>query len=429
MNSMILLNKFSRGMVWNGIFYTIYKTLFLALSFTLYYKLSTDNFSTWGMINSSIFILLLWLNCGFKKSIPRYCPAFSKDKTVHKLFVKGLILFQSILLTFIGLPLLGWGISKFPHFISFKWYAFGIFVAEGMVTLLRLIYHAHFWQKQFNLLQTCCLLVEMMSNFYFIFYATSEIVLIQFIFITKIISGIFITGISIIILPSLYRDKFYPGSQKINIKKTIIDFVIHSFMMWATSFVKSLSERNILFPYLTLVLGPAIANLFKVAQDGALFFQRIALKTIGVTDTSLLSHIEEENKSTKIFKHAFLDLFKKVFLLCLPLLILTIIVVCYPIYFSLNHEIISLFALFSIGYLLEIVLSPFERVLETKREYKWLWLAYTPYLIYMIMSFTFIAVQRFSLVKFVALLQIFRFSGSFLMTIFSHKKYRLFSIH
>ncbi len=235
------------------------------------------------------------------------------------------------------------------------------------------------------------------------------------------------TILSLAMLPQLYKDRTYPGIEQIDIGKTTKDFIIHSLTMWATTICKSLSERNILVPYLTFTAGPASANLFKVAQDGALLFQRIVLKTIGVTDTSLFSHLEEENKSSQFFKKAFVQFLKKITLLCVGTFILVILCTRYTTHIIQNIDLIKIFIIAIAGYAFEIILSPYERVLETKREYKLIWLCKTPYLMSMLTTFIFFAPGRFSLAFFFFIVQITRFSEALLIAHVTTKKYQLSS--
>lgn len=282
MKTQTLLGKFSRGLVWNGLFYTVYKILSVGLSFALYHHLQPEEFSAWAMVHSLVFILLLWLDCGFRKSIPRYCPAFAKNKKTHRAFIQGLIIFQSILLITLGIPLLGYGLTWLTYLAPLTWYAFGIFFIEGMVALLRLVYHAHFWQKEFNLVHTACVTFEMMVNFYAIHQGLAGLGLIQFLLMTKIISGATVIGASFFMLHKLYKDKSYPGTQTINMPATTRKFIMHSGVMWAGAVVKSFSERNVLFPYLTIIIGSSSANLFKVVHDAALFFKEPHLKQLAL---------------------------------------------------------------------------------------------------------------------------------------------------
>ena len=99
MNNTTVFSKFSQGVNWNGIFYSTYKTFTTILSFLLFKFLITQDFSIWANINSVIFLLLLWLDFGFRKSIPRYLPEFAKNREAHKRFIQYILYFQfSILL-------------------------------------------------------------------------------------------------------------------------------------------------------------------------------------------------------------------------------------------------------------------------------------------------------------------------------------------
>jgi hypothetical protein len=148
--------------------------------------------------------------------------------------------------------------------------------------------------------------------------------------------------------------------------------------MWVTTTLKSLSERNFLVPLIMHTLGAQAGGIFKVANDGALIFYRVVLKTIGSTDTALLAHVEEEQKNS--MNNAFKQLTIRVAALCLPLL--GIVGLC-----SFNHAsaigtsaIFHLFILMTIAYLVETLLHPYERVLEVKRAYAYIAIAYIPYI-------------------------------------------------
>ncbi len=428
MNTNVLLNKFSQGLVWNGIFYSIYKILCILLSFTLYTKLSTSDYSSWAAVNSVVFLVLLWIDCGLRKSIPRYCPVFAKNKINHEQFISWLITFQVALLTLIGAPIL-WYTASYSRLAfsvgGLKYYALMLFATEGMVGLLRLVYDAHFWQKQFNLLYTCVVLLEMITNFWFIYWAPADQQLVQIILVTKMTAGLIFIPISIVLLFNLSQGKDYQGHKIIDTTKTIHDFFVHSGVMWMSTNIKSFSERNVLFPYLTVMIGPAAANAFKVTYEGALFFHRMALKTIGATDTSVLSYVEEEHKSPEELQQVFTALVKKIITLCFPLLILSFFFLSFraPTYHENTHLII--FCIVIVGYLFETLLSPYERVLETKRDYKLLWLSYIPYVAVMFCLFFFNIIGYASLITFMATIHIVRITGSLLLLYFARKKYKL----
>jgi hypothetical protein len=420
MNSTKLFSKFTDAIQWNSFFYVIYKICYVTLSFTLYYRLSPSLFSAWALGNSLVFLILLWLDCGFRKSVPRYCPEFAKNKIIHKNFIYLILTVQGVVLL-AALPIL-WFV--FPYFITYKVlisYTLAMFTINGISELLRIIYHAHFWQKQFNILHTVCVLAEMALNFFFIAWYAPTVTLIKYLFLSKILSGGAIIAGSITMLPSLLKDTTYPGAMRINTKVQTRAFIEHSIVMWATTFIKSLSERNFLFPFLTQSIGAPSANLFKVAHDGALFFQRISIRILGTSDTALLSHVQVYNDTTQLYKKAFTRLLKTVAGLCIPLLYIGVLVFLKR-HQSIDQNILSIFFVVAIGYMLEVFLSPYERILEVKRRYLLLWYSYTPYAIGLTYLLVFTQ-QNFSLFWFVVSMHTFRLSGSLLMTYFAQKYY------
>ncbi|NBP16146.1 hypothetical protein EBU95_17470 [bacterium] len=425
MNNKILLNKFTSGLFWNGIFYIVYKILFLSLSITLYYKLDTAYFSQWAMINSIVFIIVLWLDCGFKKSIPRYYPLFVQTRKSHTFFIKALITFQAFFLVTIGVPVI-WAVTqKVSDLQTFSFFIFSLFFTEGLIALLRLFYHAHFWQKQFNMLHTFFVFLETLFNVYVITFVTDQVRIITLLLFSKIIFGTLIIFFALLLLSTLYQTTLYTRTTVIDTKEAIKGFIKHSLCMWATTFIKSLSERNVLFPYITYTLGPSVGNLFKVTHDSALFFQRVALKTIGTADSSLLGYLEEDRTGDIKLQETFMQLLQKITIMSIPLITMSFFVNYYPTYFYKEHELIKLFFIIVFGYIIELLLSPFERVLESKFQYRSLWIAYTPYLICLLVLHVFKALNLFSLTFFIMIIQIFRIIGSLLMMYFAQKNYNL----
>lgn len=410
MNKNILFSKFSNALQWNSFLYVIYKVFSVSLSFILYRKLSPGMFSAWALVNSIIFLILLWLDCGFRKSIPRYCPEFAQDKQAHKTFLSLVVSIQSFVL-FLALPFLWYFL---PFFIAhnFIFYALTIFVISGISELFRAIYHAHFWQKQFNLLQAVCILTEMICNFWYLSYTQTEIHIVTFLFTTKIASSVGVIIGSIALLPSLLKTTFYNSNKKIHTQKLIKAFLEHSFMMWAANCIKSLSERNFLFPFLTNAFGAPATNLFKVVHDGALFFQRIAIKILGSADTALLSYALVLNETQTVYKKALIQLFRTVIALIVPLAFLTIGAFLFKDH-APNQEVVVLFFVVAIGYMLEVLLSPYERVLEVKRRYRLLWLSYAPYLCGLVMLLAW--PQAVSLVQWIVIVHALRLLSALLM--------------
>ena len=158
--------------------------------------------------------------------------------------------------------------------------------------------------------------------------------------------------------------------------------------MWTNITITSLSERNFMVPLLSAVLGPGEAAIFKVANDGALFFRRLVAKSIGTTDTSILTWAinPTANNRDSAGKFAFQKLSSRLATLCLPLYGALILLLFWHRMANHNNVGFSVFAFISTCYLAETIMSPFERVLEVGRRYATLLLSYIPYFIVMLLS-------------------------------------------
>ncbi len=424
MNSGRFFRAFTTAICWNALFYGIYKLCFIGLTFVLYHQLPSSYFSQWATANSLIFLLLLWLNCGFKKSIPRFAPIFSTNNAFHRKFIGFIIIIKAIILL-LGIPLLIGVLQWFMPHLVFLPFIIGIFVSEGMCSLLLLIYHAHFWQKQFNLIQAFFLLLEMGINFVYLFYFNGTPTdIVSFLFITKLLGNSGVCIFSLVLLPMLYKNTYRVSHEPLDEKKITYAFIKHSFYMWLTVLLQSLSERNFLFPFITSVQGVTTANIFKVIHDAAIFFQRIAVQTIGVADTALLSYVEVTDNRISELRLAFTSLFKTIFLLSIPLLCLGILM------FFKNHASLStssfiLFLVIAIGSALEIILSPYARILEVKFCYKEIFLSYVPYTLCYSFLIILYALKNISLLYFIIATHSIRIISSLSMVYFAKKDFKV----
>ena len=421
-NASHFFRAFTMAIGWNALFYSIYKVCFVALTFFLYQILPSAYFSQWATANSFVFLLLLWLNCGFKKSIPRFAPLFSKNNDFHRKFINLLIIIKIVILL-IGVPVLIGILHWFTPNLIFLPLIIGVFITEGLCSLLLLIYHAHFWQKQFNLIQAFFLVLEMCINFTYLFFVdATSVQIVSFLFITKLIGNSGVCLLSIGLLPALYKNSLIVSHEILDKQKIIRAFIKHSLYMWVTVLLQSLSERNFLFPFITSIQGPAIANIFKVIHDAAIFFQRIAVQTIGVADTALLSYIEVTNNRLSELRLAFTSIFKTVFLLSVPLLSLGIFL------FFKNHSetpktSIILFLIVASGSAIEIILSPYARVLEVKFRYKEIFISYAPYAIFYALLIALYATKTISLLCFMAAVHSVRMVGALTLVYFAKKDF------
>ena len=425
-----LHSKFIRGLTWNGFLFVTQKILFVSLSILLYKNLSTRDFSTWANINSVLFLLLLWIDCGFRKSVPRYAPVFAQNKQSMRNFVRSIILFQLTMLLlisplfFFAAPQLATSFGLGEH-VTLLYLGCIMFVTEGLVAILRLLFHSYFWQKQFNLLQSIALVVQLAVSVSLIILIKNGQQLVQALIATKIISGIIITAISAAMLKRLLKNNDYPGTGEATTRQTGVAFIKHSGLMWTNNNLKSLTERNFLLPLFTWILGPGWANLFKVANDGALLFQRTVLKTIGTTDTSLLSHIETLPEKNQLLPRVFKDLTTKIAALVLPLLGIILVWCAMRGGMTQNNNGFQLFFILTTCYLMHALLSPYERVLEVKRNYRSLLIAYAPYLFFVPMLIAFDLIPYLGLFGSVVVIHGVRLVSSLIMVRAARERYKL----
>ncbi len=376
MNSTLLFRQFSTALNWNALLYTIYKASFTLRTFILYRILTVDDFSTWAILNSTIFLTLLWADCGLRKSIPRYAPI------VNQRFLYNLIIFYTIILTACT-PLLIWLLSCSSTVPIIILLAVGIFITEGIQTVIRLIYHSYFHNKSFNLIASSITLIEMVVTLSIIGTTTKSFTILYLLLMTKFVSSLILI---VTTLMGLHKQPAPLITQPINTTaQEHKSFIIHSLAMWISTILKSLSERNFLVPLFTYTLGAGAGNLFKVANDGASFFYRIILKTIGTADTALLSHVEIDGNE-KLMTIAFKKLTTKVANLCFPLLGIISCIMLISLYnVKYNQFVFYAFLIMAVSYIIETTLLPYERVLEVKREYKTIFFCYIPYIITIIL--------------------------------------------
>ncbi len=390
MNKPSLYKKFDTAITWNGILFIFNKVSKTALTFFLFIALTPQDFSIWVNIYSFIFITLLWLNFGFSRSLPQYCLSFAQNNQAKKIFLSGVIIFKILISTAAGsllyllFPYLT-NILHLPYKAEFLKLGCILFIVEGIKSIYRLIFYSYFWQKRFNFIETAIITIHSVFILLIVSQWSNSTKILRYIFLSDISANIFLIVIASLMFNQLNQDKDYQGRKKINFKRLIKEFSIHSGVMWSLLTVHSITERNFLVPLLTYFLGPIATSVFKVANDGALLFQRFVIKTIGTTGTSLFAHLEtgqikvSENRSNLATNNIFLKLTKRVILLTFIVLGITNII--FLQLKNLNNNILTTFFLLSTLYLFQIIFMSYERLLEVKRNYKYLFISLIPYLI------------------------------------------------
>lgn len=430
MNTKELYREFAQGVNWNAFLYFIYKISATLLTFLLYNKLDSKTFSTFANLNAIIFILLLWIDFGFQKSIPRFCPVYAKNRHTLQNFIKSLLRFKVTILI-LALPIYLLLVNQFTktlYLTEFKsyFYAGGILVLlEGIISVIRLIYHAYFKQKLFNSMNAWSLLLEIIADLCFIIVIENQYILLAALLISKMGSRLLLLFLSGAQWPKLYQQITDNQNQEIAVRQLNKGFIIHSSIMWFNTNIKSLTERNVLVPLFTHIFGPAVANMFKVANDGALLFYRIVIKSIGTTDTALFAHVDSMGEGKETWQVAFKKLTTKIAALVLPLSGIVYVLYRYKVWLKYDSNVFLIFLLICICFLMEVMFSPYERILEVKRDYLLLAYAYIPYIIMLIILLTTNIMTYIGLFNSIALIHGVRLVSSLLMLALARVRYGL----
>lgn len=416
MNDHALFTLFSRALNWNGIFYAIHRVASFVYTLFIYTHLHTNDFARLINSQSIIFLAILITDLGFRKSIPRFIPEFANSTQ----FIKQIIGYQLGIIA-LAIPCIVIYLYDSNSLLCISLIAL-FFITQTMISLIRLIYHAHFLNKQFNSILLGGLAFEIITVLCVIPYIHSNHHLIAIIAV-KIISDTLAIAITAPHIPNIIMHNTIQNHDH----RANTLFIKHSFNMWIATLIKSISERNVMIPIITALRGPIDAALYKIANDGALIFFRFIIKTIGTADTTLLTQIEISDTSKKAMPFAFKKLTHKVVGICIPLVGLIIVIFMYGMLYTKYHYVFQLFIIMAIGYLAETCLLPYERILEIKKQYKMLYKSYIPYLIGMIILFYLLRSTSIGMLPCMLLIQGVRLVSSITMVYFALRHYPLHS--
>lgn len=386
MNTQEMYIKFTQGFNWNAILYMVQKGTSTFTIMLLYNILHTNMFSLYGNINSITFLLLLWLDFGFHKTVPLFALKYAQSPVDLNQFIKRLLTFKIIVLI-ASVPFYLFFINKIVRTLQLSNYYMlayisGLFfITEGLVSLVRLIYHSYFLHRIYNKISAATLLLELGLSLIAIKFFTDHTIILA-LFLSKITANCLILAIAWYKKSIIYEQHITKESQQTNHKITLDkQFILHAMVMYGSTTIKSLSERNFLLPLFTTTFGPATANMFKIANDGALFFYRSIIKTIGTLDTSLFSYTLTTHQHNKTWQIAISKLTHKIGALVIPFLGIVYIIYYNKQLINYDHIILDMFLIITLELLIEVLFSPFERILEVKKEYILLAYAYVPYLL------------------------------------------------
>ena len=387
MKTTTLFSRFNQALVWNSVIFVAQRVGKTLTTFVLAGALSVTEFSAWANILSIVFLLILWCDFGLRRSIPRFLPEFAKNKKTHRQFVTLVLSIQSSVLFILNIILFAatsWLAYRFGlgEYLSAFYLGSCLFFVESVKSLVRLLFHAHFWNRTFNRIET----VGVIGATGTIIWSALNGVhgLLHIAIGAEIAAGLLVVASTLVLVPTLLHDPAYQSNRTIDGRKTTKEFLQHTGFMWLMTGATSITERNVLVPFFTLTLGHAAGGLFKVANDLALLIQRFVIRIIGSSGTALLSHVEShlviEKENRPLWGKAVGHLNKKIILLTVPPLI-TVIVGLVFVYFLGAHlpHTVWVASFLILLYLAQVLGWIFDHVLEVKRAYKPLFISLFPY--------------------------------------------------
>ena len=411
-------NTFHHAINWNALLFIVMNISYTIISTTFFYRLSSDQYNMWANINSFIYIILLWCDCGFRKSIPLYLPRIEANKQNLKNFTRIVLTIQLIACS-LGLSALSIILYQLTQSLIFVGYGLCIFLLEAPLVILQSLYHGKFLNKSYNGIMMSLIMAEL-SGMSLLFFIIPSSTILHVYFICKIIFLISSNGITGFKLIKYFRSNNTTTSSSAD--QTIKKFLHHSATMWWTTNLRSLSERNIMVPFLTFTVGPNLAYIYKIGNDWALFIQRAIIKSIGTTDISLIAHINHFcnfHDINKIFQKIMIKIIK----MTIPSILIVGLSIIYQSWtgYSLNFIV---FLLLIISYLIEILLSPYQRILEAQQHYKFLFFTHCTYLL-IPLSYLLLSYKPWNLINLLLIFMIVRVFNSLLSCLYASWLYTL----
>ncbi len=424
-----LYSRINTAISWNAFSYAVFKLTSTLLTFVLFKQLSTIDFAVWTGINSLIYLILVWADMGMRKTIPTFFPLIIEGNRKQYTFL--LVSAYTVIIT-IACPFALWLVTRYAYQVNLPmnnallFASALLFFGHGFEMLFQTIFHAYLWQKTYNKLLATIQFVYMVLVIGAAFIFTPSLSMVFYIVLGKGIASLMCA-----ILSAALLNKRLPDTNKALEPLShdfLLQFIKHAGLMWGAAILKSLTERNITVPFVTYFLGPALGNIFKVAQDGALLFQRLIFRTIGTTDTSLfayLKHAHNAHAESHVFQNAFTKLATKFAYFAIPLIGVVWFMQCQVSCCGTSSYGFNLFFITSIGLLLELLFIPYERMLEVHADYSDLAYAYLFYIVNISIIFGAMAYGYIHLITFIIALYGVRLLSMGIMGYAVYRKYHI----
>lgn len=369
---------FNNALQWNFFFYVFHKLYSLAITLFLTKKMDGNLTACWVQVYSIVYLALLWIDFGNRKSLPLFL-SLMHDKKSREEIINATYMRHALTLI-VSMPIIT--IMVYFSSLATQWppYVFMllpiIMTLEGISSHAQTLLHAQNRQKYCNLKASLALALELALISCVLIEITNQVTLLYAILGIKIIcSGMLI----LTIMPQTQLNSV-STLQLSNKKKIPLNIVQHSLIATGTTIAKSLSERNVITLVITAAAGPEAAISYKIANDGALFLQRCIVKIMNNADISFYATIRQSEEPTKQMKVACSIVSARITALIIPLLLGTLLYYYFLWWLNIKTKMIFFTAcLLSISYAIESMLMPYERILEACQCYRSLLRVYILY--------------------------------------------------
>lgn len=411
-----LFDQFHAAIISNAQLYTVYKLSSLLKTFLLYRFMSPLEFNTWALVHSSIYLLLLWLGAGLQQAISRYSLYFAN----HPQLLNYLLLAQAILIS-LGIPVILCIHSDVEPFILLL--SIGVYGMEAGYAILESLYHASFYNRQFNNGAITTSLIDTSATIAILLISPKQ-QLLPTLLLLKIILG---AAFNLKFISSWKRLDHH--TAPIDTQPTAKQILKHSLYSWIRIVLTTITQRNFLIHVITRGMGVADGNIFKVASDGARYFHRTIIKTIGSADMALLTHMQlHTNGSSEerlLMRQGIEKLSTQISRLALPLLgIVGVLIIWFHIS-SYDNIAFYPFLIMTVGFIGETLFLPYRRMLEIRQEYRTILRSYIPYITLITLLFIFITYTSIGLVTFLTYVHSVRLVTGLIIRIHVYYTYRI----
>jgi hypothetical protein len=394
MSTVYRFSLFIRALGWNGAGYLMYKGYSLFLTWHLAHRWDAAQFATWGSLMSAIFLAELWGSAGLRKSLPRFIPYFSHNLRTLTYCMSILMAVRIVTTTIVGIlfvmcmPRLSICLNMDID-TALLWRAACLLIAENIQSILQLFYQAYFFNQYYTTISTLALCVEGLIILGILF-SPYPLLSLPFLLTVRTVTtltacvALIFYFLRYLVKPTTTQADCVPSSSQL----PIIPFVIHSFYAWSMAIVYSFSQRNCLMIFITGWYGHSAGRMFKLTNDTAQVVHRALTRTVGVADTALLTHHMDH---PFLFAHACTQLIHTISWLVIPSFACLLIV---GIFSHHHHSFsLSLFCMLAFTYAIELILIPYERILEVKRRYLILVVSHIPLILAYFICFFFFKIS------------------------------------